>query len=92
MPGAIYLQADGSAPICRAIQIDIGPFAKMVAITPDLVPIDHARSTAVARKLLLILMMLGLLSLASSAERIERDRCGPFTLGVSALGGCDYLE
>jgi hypothetical protein len=64
----------------------------MVAIAPDFAPIDHARLRAAASRLLLILVMLGLLGLASSTERVQRERCGPFTLGVSALGGCDYLE
>lgn len=64
----------------------------MVAITPDFSPVDQGRIHAAARRLLFIFAMLGLLSLAASAERVERERCGPFTLGVSALGGCDYLE
>jgi hypothetical protein len=40
----------------------------MVAITSDLSAVDHARFPATARKLALILAVLGLLCLASSAD------------------------
>jgi len=49
----------------------------MMAISPDLTLAERTRLNAAARRLLLIiLVMLGLLSLASSAERVEHERAG----------------
>lgn len=44
------------------------------------------------RHFVMYLFLFGLFSLAlvRSCE-IERAPCGPFTIGVSAIGGCDYI-
>jgi hypothetical protein len=41
---------------------------------------------------LVLLALLGILSLvAARSERADRPQCGGFTIGVSAIGGCDTL-
>jgi hypothetical protein len=44
------------------------------------------------RNLVFLLALLGVISLSASSVQRDRDECGPFTIGVSAIGGCDYLH
>jgi hypothetical protein len=45
-----------------------------------------------ARYILAILLALGLVSLAAVSDRTEHpDECGPFSIGQSAIGGCDRI-
>ena len=53
----------------------------MSAITPEF-----------RRRLLGLLICLGLITLAAvQPQRQERSQCGPFRIGVSAVGGCDRI-
>ena len=50
-----------------------------------------------AWRTLAVLALLGFVSLAAvsdqpAADRDQRRACGPFILGQSLLGGCDWLE
>jgi hypothetical protein len=43
-------------------------------------------------RLLMELVLAGLLSIAAVRScEVERRPCGPFTIGKSAIGGCDYI-
>jgi hypothetical protein len=66
----------------------------MVAISADDVPLDRTRrNLAKARKRLAVLALLGILSFAAVSDQSQErpPECGPFTIGVSPLGGCDWL-
>jgi len=39
----------------------------------------------------MVAVTLGTLSFAAVKDVREPDQCGPFTIGKSALGGCDWL-
>jgi hypothetical protein len=42
--------------------------------------------------ILALLIFLGLMSLAAvQSYRFEHRECGPFTIGRSAIGGCDWI-
>jgi hypothetical protein len=42
--------------------------------------------------IVVLLMYLGLMSLAAvQSLRLEQPKCGPFTVGQSAVGSCDRL-
>jgi hypothetical protein len=66
----------------------------MVDIPGDGVSADRERVKASkAWRTLAILLLLGILSfVATSDQPKERRECGPFILGRSLLGGCDWLE
>jgi len=53
----------------------------------------RAASPKVRAWRLAVLMFLGLICLAAvQSYRLEgRDECGPFTIGRSAIGGCDWI-
>ena len=58
-------------------------------------PLVRDINVASAARRLLVLMFLGLVSFAlisDQPQRNEQEKCGPFTLGLSALGGCDRLQ
>jgi hypothetical protein len=43
-------------------------------------------------RLLMQLVIAGILSIAAVRScEVERPPCGPFTIGKSAIGGCDYI-
>ena len=45
-----------------------------------------------ARRILALLIFFGLMSLvAVQSLRLEPPECGPFTIGQSAIGGCDWI-
>ena len=45
-----------------------------------------------AGRILALLIVLGLISLAAVlADRLEVRKCGPFTIGRSAIGSCDWI-
>ena len=68
----------------------------MVDIAAD--DVAGVRSRAkVAWRTLAVLALLGIVSFAAvsdqpSADRGQNRECGPFILGQSLLGGCDWLE
>jgi hypothetical protein len=67
----------------------------MVDVAADDVAPDRMRlSVARAWRMLAILALLGLVSFTVVSDQSSSDRgnCEPFTLGVSPLGGCDWLE
>ena len=66
----------------------------MVDIPADDVPADRERvKVAKAWRSLAVLLLLGILSFAAVSDQSdERRECGPFTLGVSPLGACDWLQ
>jgi hypothetical protein len=70
----------------------------MVDIPADDVFTDRARAEAArAWRTLAVLALLGIVSFAAvsdqpSADRGQRRECGPFIIGQSLLGGCDWLE
>jgi hypothetical protein len=62
-------------------------------IAPDRVHLKVVR----AWRTLAVLSLLGLISFAAvsdqpSGDQGNRRECGPFILGQSLLGGCDWLE
>jgi hypothetical protein len=64
----------------------------MADVAADDVVADRAR-VGRAWRTLAVLALLGILSFAAVSDQIgERRRCGPFTVGISAVGGCDWLE
>jgi hypothetical protein len=66
----------------------------MVDIPADGVSTDRARARiAKAWRTLAVLMLFGILSFAGVSDQSdERRECGPFTIGVSPLSGCDWLQ
>lgn len=45
-----------------------------------------------ARRILVFLIFLGLISFAAvQSNRLDYRECGPFTIGQSAIGGCDWI-
>ena len=75
------------------------PEAKMlVDITAEDVAPDRVRLNVLrAWRTLAVLSLLGLISFATVSDQPRGDRgnrreCGPFILGQSLLGGCDWLE
>jgi hypothetical protein len=70
----------------------------MVDIPADDVVGGAARAkVARAWRTLAVLTLLGIASFAAvsdqpSADRGQKPECGPFILGQSLLGGCDWLE
>jgi hypothetical protein len=64
----------------------------MVDIPADGVSAERAKLTK-AWRTLAVLLLLGILSFVSTSDQPdERRECGPFILGQSSLGGCDWLE
>jgi hypothetical protein len=64
----------------------------MADIVADDVVADRAR-VARAWRTLAVLALLGILSVAAVSDQTgERRECGPFTVGVSPAGGCDWVE
>jgi hypothetical protein len=66
----------------------------MVDILADSVVLPRP---TLAWRTLAVLALLGIISFAAvsdqpSADRDQRRVCGPFILGQSLLGGCDWLE
>ena len=66
----------------------------MVDIPADSVALPKS---ATAWRTLAVLALLGLVSFAAvsdqaPADRDQRRACGPFIVGQSLLGGCDWLE
>jgi hypothetical protein len=41
--------------------------------------------------LVVILIFVGVMSFAAVLYRAEEPQCGPFTIGVSAVSGCDWI-
>jgi hypothetical protein len=66
----------------------------MVDIAADDVAPDRARlNLARSWRALTVLLLLSILSFAAVSDQTgERRECGPFTIGVSPVGGCDWLE
>ena len=66
----------------------------MVDISADDVPADRERvKVAKVWRTLAVLLLIGVLSFAAVSDQSNEGReCGPFTLGVSPLDGCDWLQ
>jgi hypothetical protein len=49
-------------------------------------------SIARATRILVLLIFLGLISFAAvQSSRLDHSKCGAFTIGESAVGGCDWI-
>lgn len=49
-------------------------------------------SIARATRILVLLIFLGLISFAAvQSSRLDHIKCGAFTIGESAVGGCDWI-
>jgi hypothetical protein len=59
------------------------------------IPANHGALWSLNKRrdrLLMELVLAGLLSIAAVRScEVERRPCGPFTIGKSAIGGCDYI-
>jgi hypothetical protein len=66
----------------------------MVAIAADdVAPGRAGLNLARSWRALAVLLLLGILSFAAVSDQSgERRPCGPFTVGVSPVGGCDWVE
>jgi hypothetical protein len=54
---------------------------------------DFVRAERRAGVILALLFLFGLIAfVAAQSLRVEQSQCKPFTIGLSAIGGCDWLE
>ena len=60
-----------------------------IAVTTDTV----WASNEILKRLVWRLFLVGLFSIAAvQFHQSERRECGPFTIGQSAIGSCDYID
>jgi hypothetical protein len=77
-------------------------FARLIIAAGAITLVESARADGVWQPriipspkhrtwLILVLLFVGVISFAVVLNRAEQHQCGPFTIGVSPIGGCDWI-